>query len=103
VKTNEQIAGECAWCGGALNETIYGVGSSDSEPATGGEVFVPVRLIRSNRSFFAAQVSKGSRVYAEGFRLIFASCSEACAQRLDEALALEGSRFAKRTRLKPEE
>jgi hypothetical protein len=103
VKTNEQISSECAWCGGALNETVQGVGSSDSEPATGGEVFIPVRLLRSNRSLFAAQISHGSRVYAEGYRLIFASCSEACARELDQALALEGSRFSKRTRLKPEE
>jgi len=103
VKTNEQIAGECAWCGGTLNETVHGVGASDSEPANTEEVFVQVPLRGSNRSLFAAPVRRGSRSYNEGYRLIFASCSEACAERLAEALTNEGDRFAKRTILKPAE
>lgn len=103
MKTNEQIAGECAWCGGTLNERVYGVGSSDLEPVKIGEVFVQVPLSRSDRSLFAAQIPQGSRVYTEGYRLIFASCSDACAQKVDDALADEGDRFVKRTRLTPEE
>jgi hypothetical protein len=103
VKTNDQIAGECAWCGGALNETIHGVGSSDSEPVKTTDVFVQVPLLRSNRSLFAAPVRQGSRVYTEGYRLIFASCSDACAQQLGEALANEEGRFAMCAMLNPEE
>jgi hypothetical protein len=103
VKTNEQIAGECAWCGGALNEVVHGIGSSDSEPVKTGEVFVEVPLRRSNRSLFAAPVRLGSRAYNEGYRLIFASCSDACARRLGEALINENGRFAKCAMLKPEE
>ena len=103
MKTNEEIAGECAWCGGALNATVHGVGSSDSEPAGSGEVFVPVRFARSNRSLFAAPVRQGSRAYNEGYRLIFASCSDGCARQLDTALADEEGRFVKHTILTPAE
>jgi len=103
VKTNEEIAGECAWCGGPLNETIHGVGSSDSEPVKTTDLFIPVSLARSNRDLFAAPVRQGSRAYGEGYRLIFASCSDACARRLGEALANEGGRFAQCAMLKPED
>ncbi|MBI3995885.1 MAG: hypothetical protein HY349_07915 [Nitrospirae bacterium] len=103
MKTNEQIAGECAWCGGALNKTVHGVGASDSEPVRTGEVFVEVSFMRSNRSLFAARIQPGSRAYGEGYRLIFASCSDACARRLGEVLANENGRFAKCAMLKPEE
>ncbi len=103
MKTNEQIAGECAWCGGVLNEVVHGIGSSDSEPVKTSEVFVEVPLVRSNRSLFAAPVSRGSRAYGDGYRLIFASCSDDCARRLGEALADEKGRFAKCAMLKPEE
>jgi len=103
VKTNEQIAGECAWCGGPLNETIHGIGSSDSEPVKTPELFVQVSLARSNRDLFAAPIQEGSKAYAEGYRLIFASCSDACARLLGEALANEKGRFAKCAMLKPED
>ena len=103
MKTNEQIAGECAWCGGALNEVVHGVGSSDSEPVKAAEGFVEVPLLRSDRSLFAAPIHQGSRAYGEGYRLIFAACSDACARRLGEALANEKGRFAKCAMLKPEE
>jgi len=101
VKKSEQIAGECAWCGGALNETVYGVGASYSEPYKTGEVFVQVPLSHSNRSLFAAPLRLNSRAYNEGYRLIFASCSDACAQQLYKALAHEEGRFVKRTMLSP--
>ncbi len=103
MKTDEQISGECAWCGGVLNETVHGVGSSYSEPAAAAEVFVQVPLPRSNRSLFAAPIRQGSRSYNEGYRLIFACCSDGCAQQLSGGLEDEDGRFTRRVMLKPAE
>ena len=103
MKTNEQIAGECAWCGGALNETVHGIGSSDSESAETTEVFVAVPLSRSSRELFAAPTRRGSRPYNEGYRLIFATCSDDCALNLNDSLGMEEGRFTKRALLKPSE
>jgi hypothetical protein len=86
-----------------LSEVIHGVGSSYSEPVKAAEGFVEVPLLRSDRSLFAASLRQGSRAYGDGYRLIFASCSDACARRLGEALANEEGRFVKCAMLKPEE
>ena len=101
--TNDEIAAECSWCRKALNETIHGVGSSYSQPFSSEDVFLEVPVARSDHPLYAAAIQQGSRAYNEGYRLIFASCSEDCAQRLDAALAVEEDRFIKRTVFKPSE
>lgn len=102
VKTNDQIAGECAWCGSALNESVHGIGASFSEPLDSPEPFTRVYLA-AGRTVFGAVLRRGSRAYNEGYRLIFAACSETCAEGLQQALGQEQNRFPKRTALRQAE
>lgn len=96
MKTDEQIAGECCWCGLALSETVYGLGSSYSEFSPSNDTFQQVVLPKSDRSIHGAVLREGSRAFNEGYHLIFATCSASCAQGLNEALAREEVRFKKR-------
>ena len=99
VKSTEQIAGECTWCESPLGESVHGIGSSYSELITSSKTFIPVSLTRSDRSLLGAVLRNGSRAYNEGYRLIFGACSDACADGIEKALAAEGTRFLKRTKL----
>ncbi|HEY5649638.1 MAG TPA: hypothetical protein VIU33_09065 [Nitrospiria bacterium] len=102
MKTQDQISGECTWCESALTEAIHGVGSSYTEAIPPDEVFHRVELPKSSRSLYGAVVKPGSRAFPEGFRLIFASCSDRCAGEIEKSLASEPERFEIRTRLSPE-
>ena len=99
MKSAEQIAGECAWCKSPLGESVHGIGSSYSEPISSSETFIPVSLTQSDRSLFGAVLRDGSHTYNQGYRLIFGACSDACADGIEKALAADGTRFLKRTKL----
>ena len=103
MKTETQIAGECAWCESSLTEAVLGVGSSFSETIPPDDAFHRVTLSGSNRSLYAAVIKSGSRVFPEGFRLIFASCSDHCTDEIEKGLATESDRFGERIKLVPEE
>ena len=103
MKTKEEISRECTWCGLPLNETIHGIGSSYSGPLSNSDTFVSIPLTSSDRSLFGAVIRDGSRVYNEGYRLIFGSCSDTCADEIEKALKVEGDRFPKRMKLEPAE
>ena len=99
MKSNEQIARECALCESPLSESVHGIGSSYSEPISSSETFIPIPLARSDRPLLGAVLRHGSRAYNEGYRLIFGACSNACADSIEKTLAAEGTRFLKRTKL----
>lgn len=97
MKTDEQIAGQCCWCEGELSAKIQGIGSSYSESISPEETFQAVPLPKSERTIYGAIIKKGSRALTEGFHLMFATCSEACTQELNQALAKENGRFLRQT------
>ncbi len=103
MKTEDQIAGECAWCESSLTETIHGVGSSYSDPVPPDKPFHQVTLSGSNRSLYGAVIKSGSKLFPEGFRLIFASCSDSCADEIEKGLASDSSFFEERIKIVPEQ
>lgn len=102
MKTEDQIAGECAWCESSLTETVHGIGATFSDAISPDESFHQVTLTGPNRSLYGAVIKSKSRVFPEGFRLIFASCSDTCADDIEKGLAADSGRFKERIKLVPE-
>lgn len=103
MKTQDQISGECAWCEKPLSETVHGIGSSYSENIPHDDTFHQVPLRASGKSLYGAVIRGNSKAFPEGFRLIFASCSDSCAEEIDRALSAEKPLFEIRTKLTPPE
>ena len=103
MKKVEQISGECSWCENPLSETVHGIGSSYSEDIPPENTFHQVALSASGKNLYGAVITGKSKAFPEGFRLIFASCSETCADEINQALALEKSLFEIRATLNPPE
>ncbi len=103
MKEADQISGECAWCEKPLSEQVHGIGSSYSKDIPQEDTFHQVDLSASGKSLYGAVIRGQSKAFPEGFRLIFASCSESCADEIDRALSSEKPQFELRTRLTPPE
>lgn len=94
----ERLSHICAWCNLdiAPDEEVFGFGAkahpnielSDKE----GE-FVSLNFALQDKTIFALVPSNTSSAKADGFDLIFLTCSKECAVSLKEALELEKDIF----------
>jgi hypothetical protein len=88
----------CAWCTQEIIEgkDVFGFGAKASHgvdlKGKEGE-FVSLKLALRNKEVFALVPSESSAPKADGFDLIFITCSEDCAQSLKDALELERDVF----------
>jgi hypothetical protein len=94
----ERLLHVCAWCNQdiAADEDVFGFGAK-ADPGIDlhdkeGE-FVSLNLTLQEKIVFALVPSNTSSVKADGFDLIFLTCSEDCAQSLKDALELEKDVF----------
>lgn len=94
----DQLLHTCAWCTRTIERDTeaYGFGAkarpgvdlSDKE----GE-FVTMTLVLSKKTVIALVPSQDSAARAEGFDLVFMTCSQNCAEELKEALEFERDVF----------
>lgn len=95
---SERLFRTCAWCIQEIpeDEDVYGFGAkasrninlSDKE----GE-FVSLQLALHEKTIFALVSSSASTARAEGYDLVFITCSEDCAHSLKDTLELERDVF----------
>lgn len=94
----ERLLHICAWCNLdiAPDEDVFGFGAKadPSVELTDKEGdFVSLNLALQDKTIFAFVPSKSSAPTADGFDLMFLTCSEECAQSLKDALELEKDVF----------
>jgi hypothetical protein len=88
----------CAWCTRIISpdEDLYAFGAkarSDLDLTEKEGEFVTLQLALHEKMVPALVTSKSSPARAEGYDLIFVTCSEACAQGLKDALEFEKDVF----------
>jgi hypothetical protein len=96
--TYKQLIRTCAWCNQEISEDedIFGFGAkaSQSVDLDGKEgEFVSLNLSLREKTVFALVPEKTSGTNAQGYDLLFITCSEDCAQSLKDELDLERDVF----------
>lgn len=96
--SRERLLHVCAWCiqDIAEDEDVFGFGAK-ADPGIDlkgkeGE-FVSLNLALQEKTVFALVPASSSAPRAEGFDLVFLTCSEDCAQSLKEAFEFERDVF----------
>lgn len=88
----------CAWCTKDIieGEDVFGFGAKASHGVdlNGKEgEFVSLKLALRDQEIFALVPAESSAPRAEGYDLVFITCSEDCAKSLKDALELERDVF----------
>lgn len=94
----EKLSHICAWCTQEIleDDDVFGFGAKASHgiDLTGKEgEFVSLNLALRDKVVFALIPAKSSAPKAEGYDMVFITCSEDCAQFLKDALELERDVF----------
>jgi hypothetical protein len=93
-KIIERLLHTCAWCTETIpdEEEVFGFGAKASPEVDltdkEGE-FVSLELAIPGKTVFALVPSTSSRARADGFDLVFLTCSQVCAEALKDALEFE--------------
>jgi hypothetical protein len=95
---SDRLLRVCAWCNQDIAETedVFGFGAK-ADPRIDlhdkeGE-FVSLNLVLQEKTVVALVPSSSSSAKADGFDLLFLTCSADCAQSLKDALELEKDVF----------
>jgi hypothetical protein len=95
---NDSLIHICAWCTQEIHEgdDVFGFGAKASHGVdlSGKEgEFVSLKLALRDKVVFALVPPDASAPKADGYDMVFITCSEDCAQSLKEALELERDVF----------
>jgi hypothetical protein len=90
----ERLLRTCAWCNVEIPQDaeVFGFGAKASEGVDlrdkEGE-FVSLELPLAGKTVFALISTAGSQARAQGYDLVFLTCSQDCAESLKDALEFE--------------